>query len=299
MFNHFLTIYLSGLILFAIISEKQGFKTDSTKCFVKLNDTIYHIRISKNFDFLEEESDTIHEWNSDGKTQKHDISRSSYSRLKRSTNGDGHSSVSDLEINRLKRKIGRLEKKLSESIDELSDEIRNGFRRMEDKMRAIETPSQSKRAVRYLPTNNPCPTDFLPVDVGKLQSCYLLSNFNTTWYEAKSYCTALGSHLVALGSIREHYVLTYMIKNHPEYSKAEGWWTSGIFVTKTKQWMWTLDTYKPFTFIRWAPNQPDDDTSNCVYLRRDTDQLWNDEICTFKFNFVCETCFRCDRHNGY
>ena len=100
-------------------------------------------------------------------------------------------------------------------MDELSDEIRDGFRRMEDKIRAIETPSQSKRAVRYLPINNPCPKDFLPVDVGKLQSCYLLSNFNTTWYEAKSYCTALGSHLVAFGSIREHYVLTYMIKNHP------------------------------------------------------------------------------------
>jgi hypothetical protein len=215
MLNNFLTIYLSGLILFATISEKQGFRTDSTKCFVKLNTTIYHIRISKNFDFLEDESDTIHEWNSDGKTQKHDISRSSFSRLKRSTNGDGHSSVSNLEINRLKRKIGRLEKKLSESMDELSDEIRDGFRRMEDKIRAIETPSQSKRAVRYLPINNPCPKDFLPVDVGKLQSCYLLSNFNTTWYEAKSYCTALGSHLVAFGSIREHYVLTYMIKNHP------------------------------------------------------------------------------------
>jgi hypothetical protein len=49
-------------------------------------------------------SDTIHERNSDGKTQKHDISRSSFSRLKRSTNGDGHSSVSNLEINRLNLK---------------------------------------------------------------------------------------------------------------------------------------------------------------------------------------------------
>lgn len=82
------------------------------------------------------------------------------------------------------------------------------------------------------------------------------------------------------------------------HSKAEGWWTSGAFVSKTKQWMWATDVSitKPFTFIRWAPNQPNDDTSNCVFLRRDDDQLWNDEICSAKFNFVCETCFGCGSH---
>ncbi|CAC5420299.1 unnamed protein product [Mytilus coruscus] len=302
MFDKFWTTYFVTFILFVFISKNEGLKSDSAKCFVKLNNFTYEINILEKHGSAQKQKQNrnIEEWSSNANEQKTLNSKTYHSRYKRSTTA-GEPQVLDLEVSRLKRKIGRLEKKLSESMDDLSKEVTKGFRRMEEKIRDIGTPSHSKREVRYLSSQTPCPQDFQLIDVGKLQSCYLLSNFNTTWYEANEYCTALGSDLVALESIQEHYVLTYIVKNHQDHSKVEGWWTSGMFVSKTKQWMWATDitVNKPFTFIRWASNQPDDDSSNCVYLRRDDDQLWNDELCTSKFNFVCETCFGCHRHNGY
>lgn len=292
----FWIVFLPCLLLFACIANSQEFKSNSTKCFVTLNNSIYQISISTKLEFVREDSGNVKEWIFDNKKQ---FQQNQHSRLKRSTSADDNPSGSYIEISRLKRKISRLEKKLSESMNELSNEITHGFRRIEDKIRDMDDSSPSKRAVRHQQIHYPCPKYFYQIDIDKLQSCYLLSNFNTTWYEAKSYCTALDSHLVAMGSIREHYIVTYLIKNNPEHSKAEGWWTSGTFVSQTKQWMWTSDTYKPFTFIRWAPSQPDGETANCVYLRRDDDQLWNDELCTYKFNFVCEKCYRCEEHNGY
>lgn len=207
------TTYFITFILFVFISKIDGLKSDSAKCFVKMNNFTYEISILEKHGLTPKQKENFEEWSNNKNEEKTSNSKSYHSRYKRSTTA-GESQVSDLEVSRLKRKIGRLEKKLSESMDDLSKEVTKGFRRMEEKIRDIGTPGHSKREVRYLPSQTPCPQDFHLIDIGKLQTCYLLSNFNTTWYEANEYCTALGSDLVALESIQEHYVLTYMIKNH-------------------------------------------------------------------------------------
>lgn len=75
----------------------------------------------------------------------------------------------------------------------------------------------------------------------------------------------------------------------PEYNNAAGWWTSGSFVSKTKQWMWTAQLFlKPFSFIKWAPGEPDEESAQCMVVAGKDDHLWNDELCILRYNFVCE-----------
>ena len=58
-----------------------------------------------------------------------------------------------------------------------------------------------------------CPAEF--VTVGTWTSCYRFSNFNTTWHEAREYCSAFGADLVSLDTLKESYILDYLIKSNP------------------------------------------------------------------------------------
>ena len=70
---------------------------------------------------------------------------------------------------------------------------------------------------------------------------------------------------------------------------AVGWWTSGTFYPKTKQWMWASDTeLRPLTYIKWAADEPNELSLQCIMLHFEDELLWHDELCTRKFNFVCK-----------
>lgn len=186
---------------FLLFTHGQSLKPE--RCLLRFNNHTYEINIvdrskeaqSYPVNLETSRKDTIHE------------------RLKRSTNNDLAEGL-EQEVVRLKRKIGRMERKLSQSFNALSRDVSQGLRRMEDKIDNGQS-GHSKREIRHLSSQSPCPADFHTIDVNKLQTCYLMSNFNTTWYEANEYCMALGSNLVALDTVQEHYVLTYLIKNHP------------------------------------------------------------------------------------
>jgi len=57
-----------------------------------------------------------------------------------------------------------------------------------------------------------CPAEF--IGGGTWPACYRLAPFNASWHEAKDYCTAIGANLVSLETIKEAYIVDYLIKSN-------------------------------------------------------------------------------------
>lgn len=57
-----------------------------------------------------------------------------------------------------------------------------------------------------------CPSEF--VGVGTWRSCYRFSNFEASWHEAREYCSAFGANLVSIDTMKEAYIVDYLIKSH-------------------------------------------------------------------------------------
>ena len=53
---------------------------------------------------------------------------------------------------------------------------------------------------------------------GAWPSCYRLSTFNSSWHEAREYCSAFGANLLALDSLKEAHVIDYLLKSKPGLS---------------------------------------------------------------------------------
>ncbi|WAQ97784.1 CLC4G-like protein [Mya arenaria] len=190
-------------------------------------------------------------------------------------------------INSLTERYKKLEHKLSKEMKQLSKRVLRGARKLESLVNEFVDTGKKGSWSR----SGQCPEGFVTHD-DKWLSCYMMSSFNATWYEAREICTALDSDLVSLNSVKEHFLVSFFIKNNAEYNKAAGWWTSGTYVTKTKQWVWAsgLET-RPFTFIKWAVNEPNEEHDRelqCVMMYHLDKLLWHDQICSDSYNFVCE-----------
>jgi len=51
--------------------------------------------------------------------------------------------------------------------------------------------------------------------VGAWPSCYRFSTFNSTWHEAREYCSAFGANLLALDSLKEAHIIDYLLNSKP------------------------------------------------------------------------------------
>lgn len=102
----------------------------------------------------------------------------------------------------------KFEKKILKSIDQLSVRMLRGVRRIE---RQVDDLVESLKLDKEKPPKK-CPTGFVSID--NWPSCYMFSSFDMSWYEAKDYCAAFDSDLVSLGTTREHFIVTYFIKNN-------------------------------------------------------------------------------------
>lgn len=205
-----------------------------------------------------------------------------FSRSRSKRSGDSDYEIGNLaaELISLQTDFKKLEKKLVKEMRSLSTRVLRGARRMED---IAYNEDKSK-------TKNNCPQRF--VTLGNMNSCYMFSKFNTTWYEAKEYCLAMGGDLVALGNVQEHYLVAFYIQNNPEYQHATGWWTSGRILDNSGKWMWSNNGQSsPVTYSKWAINEPNDHLDKnlqCIMMYRIDDMLWYDQICSDRYNFVCE-----------
>lgn len=207
------------------------------------------------------------------------------------------------------QKLDNLETKLVKMMEELSirslrhiREIRADLRQMTQSVNALQgrTTRNGGGAAGGLGGGgggsaggrslapNQCPSEF--VGVGTWRSCYRFSNFEANWHDAREYCSALGANLVSLDSIKEAYIIDYLIKSNAEYHEPKGWWTSGSYIVRSQRWMWTEQhQLRPISFSRWAPGEPNArSTMHCMVLYKPDKYQWHDATCTDKHTFICE-----------
>lgn len=107
-----------------------------------------------------------------------------------------------------------LEQKIMRNVNMLSVRVLKAIRAMEATIKDFE---KSKLTIQNSTVNDTsvtltCLDDFQ--SVGNGSSCYLLSRFEATWDEAKAYCFAYDSNLVAVESRKEYYAVSFLIKNN-------------------------------------------------------------------------------------
>ena len=110
----------------------------------------------------------------------------------------------------LSKRMKRIQNKLSREMEALSTRVLRGVRKIETLMSEDNEKQATKRGVSF--SQRSCPPGFVTLD--RWQHCYMFSKFNTTWYEARDFCAAFNSDMVAMGSLKEHYIVTFLIKNN-------------------------------------------------------------------------------------
>jgi len=123
------------------------------------------------------------------------------------------------------KKLESLESKLVKMMEQLSirslrhiRQIRADLRQMTQSVAALKRAGSgvddSRPGVAIRPNGHTrCPDEF--VGVGRWRTCYRFSNFDASWHEAREYCSAFGANLVSLDSMKEAYIIDYLIKSHP------------------------------------------------------------------------------------
>ena len=120
----------------------------------------------------------------------------------------------ELETN--SKRLTELEEKLTRMMEGLSVRSLRHFRKIKTDMGAIMSSvrSMSKQdggRLREGATSR-CPADF--ISTGTWESCYMFSNFNTSWDDARAFCGALGANLVAIETEKEAFVLDGLIQTN-------------------------------------------------------------------------------------
>jgi len=158
-----------------------------TVCNVKLNDCEYEVSVLP----------------SNGCTGQ---GHTKQSRSKRNS-GSGQYEISEIskQVESMSNKLDRMEQKLTREMRDLSKRVLRGARKLEATV--LDRSSKGSQRSRL------CPEGFVTVD--GCSSCYMLSRFNTSWFEAIDFCTALDSNLVALEQSKEHFLVTFLIRNSP------------------------------------------------------------------------------------
>jgi len=87
-----------------------------------------------------------------------------------------------------------------------------------------------------------------------------------------------------------------------EYQEVASWWTSGNFMVRNQQWMWTSKHHlKPITYSRWAAAAASADPGtlvevpaasttqmNCLLLDTQLQYHWVEANCADRHHFICE-----------
>jgi len=98
-------------------------------------------------------------------------------------------------------------------------------------------------------------------------------------------------HVFTLPVVYEWYWVMFT-----EYQDIDSWWTSGNFMVRNQQWMWTSKHHlKPISYSRWASAaEPAVDSTasparmHCLLLDRSLQYHWVEANCADRHNFICE-----------
>ncbi|XP_064619707.1 C-type lectin domain family 4 member D-like [Lineus longissimus] len=211
--------------------------------------------------------------------------------------------------------LDALEARLTRQMEALSIRTLRGVRRIETKMQELTKTGMDRRLVRLdaeaqggsqgglndqriisersilcneRGESNKCPTLFTGID--GWETCYLFSNFNATWQQARDYCAALGANLVVMETNKEHYLVNLLIKQKMTKANGTAWWTAGNYQVQSNTWMWATQLHlQPFRFHKWKNGTPKSETTKCMLLPGDNAHTWISDVCTEPYNFICET----------
>uniref|UniRef100_A0A096LWI5 C-type lectin domain-containing protein n=1 Tax=Poecilia formosa TaxID=48698 RepID=A0A096LWI5_POEFO len=115
--------------------------------------------------------------------------------------------------------------------------------------------------------------------------CYKYFGSRVTWGEAELQCVRERANLVSIHSLNEHNFVNLLIKN---FDPTRSWtWIGLTDIHKEGGWIWS-DGSK-YRFSRWDSGQPDNfhGIENCGHTNFGSNFLWNDNVCSNKFAFVC------------
>ena len=112
------------------------------------------------------------------------------------------------------KKLDQLERKLVKMMEGLSVRSLRHIRQIKADLRQM-TGTIDLLRMKTGQKGEPleCPPKF--IGIGTWPSCYRFSSFNATWHEAREYCAAFGANLVAMDTLKEAYILDYLIKSNP------------------------------------------------------------------------------------
>lgn len=119
-------------------------------------------------------------------------------------------------------------------------------------------------------------------------SCYVVGHNAVSQYDAQSYCSSLGGHLVTIGTEEEQEFL------HSQYNEGTYW--IGL-VRLNDAWHWIENS--PLSYANWYPDQPnncgctisekcDDVPTNCVLMNYYWSGKWKDWCCDHRQRSICE-----------
>ncbi|XP_067653963.1 uncharacterized protein [Haliotis asinina] len=100
-------------------------------------------------------------------------------------------------------------------------------------------------------SHSSCPPTF----INGPNSCYFVANWTVTWEAARLDCARRGSDLVSIHNSQEQGFLANLLnETQATYHPTQGYWTGGVYVTATGEWIWVDMTKASFT--TWGPGQP-------------------------------------------
>lgn len=147
-------------------------------------------------------------------------------------------SKEDEETKESLKKLDSLERKLLKMMEGLSVRSLRHIRQIKTELREVTNAINLMQHQNKPKKGVTCPANF--ISVGAWSSCYRFSTFNTTWHQAREYCSAFGSDLVSLDTEKESYILDYLLRSNPgeiEFNKF-------CFILRTKQQQKTKPKHK-------------------------------------------------------
>ncbi|BFZ25371.1 hypothetical protein BsWGS_28412 [Bradybaena similaris] len=117
-------------------------------------------------------------------------------------------------------------------------------------------------------------------------ACYGFGESQVSWGDAQELCYAYSGKLAEIESSGENVFLKNLVRTkHAPYT-----WLGATDIFNEGTWEWVNTGNEIFSFVDWAPNQPDNAAQgeDCLTLYRDENYQWNDYPCDQPAFFLCE-----------
>ena len=183
--------YLKSLITIFLLTSACVARDATNKCTVKDGNCQYHVVLTGGGEC-------------NVQYQGNDRSSRGFTTSSKTTD-------SGLQTSMLSKQMQAMDTKVTKLIEGLSIRTLRHVRQIRSSLKQVLAAVNGMRVRQKKESVFTCPPGF--TTMGSWSSCYKFSTFNTTWHEAREYCSAFGSNLVALENIKEQYILDYLIKS--------------------------------------------------------------------------------------